>query len=64
MLSTVSAQLAKSQVEHEFEKFQVADDLVFESDFDRMVKRLPTKLPGHANLGGDHTGDKASGKTP
>lgn len=40
---TVSAQLAKSQAEAEFDKFRVADDLRFESDFDQMVKRLPAK---------------------
>lgn len=45
---TVSAQLAKNQAEQEFDKFRVADDERFESDFDRMVKRLPTKPPGKA----------------
>lgn len=44
----VSAQLAKSQAEQEFDKFRVVDDQRFESDFDRMVKRLPTKPPGKA----------------
>ena len=41
----VSAQLAKSQAEQEFEQFRVLDDQRFESDFDRMVKRLPGKPP-------------------
>ena len=41
----VSAQLAKSQAEREFDKFRVVDDQRFESDFDRMVKRLPGKPP-------------------
>ncbi|NDP40691.1 MAG: hypothetical protein GZ093_18485 [Rhodoferax sp.] len=44
----VSAQLAKSQAEQEFDKFRVVDDQRFESDFDRMVKRLPTRPSGKA----------------
>jgi hypothetical protein len=43
---TVSAQLAKSQAEHEFDKFRAEDDLRFESDFDQMLKQLPAKPPG------------------
>lgn len=42
----VSAQLAKTQAELEFDKFRSVDDQRFESDFDRMVKRLPSKAPG------------------
>ena len=41
----VSAQLAKSQAEQEFDQFRVLDDRRFESDFDLMVKRLPAKPP-------------------
>ena len=41
----VSAELAKSHAEQEFDKFRVLDDLHFESDFDRMVKQLPDKSP-------------------
>lgn len=41
----VSAQLAKSQAELEFEKFRVVDDQRFESDFDLMAKRLSVKPP-------------------
>lgn len=37
----VSAELAKQHAESEFAKFRVLDDARFESDFDRMVKRLP-----------------------
>ena len=37
----VSAELAKSQSEQEFDKFKVLDDLHFESDFDQMLKQLP-----------------------
>ena len=42
----VSAQLAKNQAEHEFDKFRVVDDQRFESDFDRMVKQLPVRPAG------------------
>lgn len=44
----VSAQLAKTQAEQEFDKFRIVDDQRFESDFDRMVERLPSKPPGRA----------------
>ena len=37
----VSAQLAKTHAETEFEKFRVLRDQHHESDFDRMVKQLP-----------------------
>jgi hypothetical protein len=43
---TVSAQLAKSQAEQEFDKFREVDDLRFESDFDQMLKQLPAKPLG------------------
>lgn len=42
----VSAELAKSHAEQEFGKFRVLDDQRFESDFDSMVKQLPTKPQG------------------
>ena len=42
----VSAELAKSHAEQEFGKFRVLDDQRFESDFDQMVKQLPTQTPG------------------
>jgi len=45
----VSAELAKAHAETEFDKFRVLDDQRFESDFDRMVKQLPTKPPGKAD---------------
>jgi hypothetical protein len=41
----VSAELAKAHAEEEFDKFRVIADRRFESDFDRMMKRLPTKKP-------------------
>lgn len=37
----ISAQLAKAHAEGEFEKFRIIDDRCFESDFDRMVRKLP-----------------------
>ncbi len=42
----VSAELAKAHAEQEFGKFRVLDDQRFESDFDQMVKQLPTQTPG------------------
>jgi hypothetical protein len=42
----VSAELAKAHAEQEFGKFRVLDDQHFESDFDQMVKQLPTRMPG------------------
>ncbi|TAN84306.1 MAG: hydroxyacid dehydrogenase [Gallionella sp.] len=41
----VSAELAKAHAEQEFGKFRVLDDQHFESDFDQMMKRLPSKTP-------------------
>jgi len=45
----VSAELAKSHAEQEFDKFRVLDDQYFESDFDRMVKQLPSRSPNRDN---------------
>ena len=42
----VSADLAKAHAEQEFDKFRVLDDQRFESDFDNMLKQLPTRTPG------------------
>ena len=36
----VSAELAKTHAESEFEKYRVVQDRLFESDFDRLVKQL------------------------
>lgn len=38
----VSAQIAKDHAEQEFIKFRVVDDRNYESDFDKMVKQLPS----------------------
>ncbi|MDO8413563.1 MAG: virulence RhuM family protein [Gallionellaceae bacterium] len=45
----VSAELAKAHAEQEFDKYRVLDDQRFESDFDRMVKQLPTRTSGKAD---------------
>jgi hypothetical protein len=37
----VTAELAKAHAESEFEKYRIVQDRLFESDFDRMLKRLP-----------------------
>lgn len=42
----VTAELARTHAEQEFEKFRRLDDSRFESDFDRMLKGLPAKKPG------------------
>jgi hypothetical protein len=39
----VSAEVAKAFAESEFEKYRIVQDRLFESDFDRMIKRLPEK---------------------
>lgn len=45
----MSAELAKVHAEQEFEKFRRQDDSAYESDFDRMVKQLPTRKSPKAN---------------
>jgi hypothetical protein len=39
----VTAELAKTHAESEFEKYRVVQDQQFESDFDRAIKKLPEK---------------------
>ena len=39
----VSAELAKAHAESEFEKYRIVQDRLFESDFDRMMKELPSE---------------------
>lgn len=39
----VSAEVAKAFAESEFEKYRVIQDRLFESDFDRAIKKLPPK---------------------
>lgn len=45
----VSAELAKTHAEQEFEKFRRLEDGRYESDFDRMVKQLLTRKSPKAN---------------
>jgi len=40
----VSAELAKTHAEQEFDKFRVMDDNQLESDFDQMIKRIPERI--------------------
>ncbi|MBE2203239.1 MAG: virulence RhuM family protein [Chthoniobacterales bacterium] len=39
----VTAELAKTHAESEFEKYRIVQDRLFESDFDRLIKKLPEK---------------------
>ena len=39
----VSAELAKAHAESEFERYRIVQDRLFESDFDRMMKELPSE---------------------
>jgi hypothetical protein len=39
----VTAELAKTHAESEFEKYRIVQDRLFESDFDRMITELPQK---------------------
>ena len=36
----VTAEIAKAHAETEFEKYRIVQDRLFESDFDREIKRL------------------------
>jgi len=40
----ITAQMAKEFAESEFEKFRIKQDLLFESDFDREIKRIENKI--------------------
>jgi len=42
----VTAQIAKEFAESEFEKYRIVQDRLFESDFDREIKRIQGKTPG------------------
>lgn len=39
----VTAELAKTHAESEFEKYRIVQDRLFESDFDRMITELPER---------------------
>jgi hypothetical protein len=42
----VTAQIAKEHAETEFEKYRIVQDRLFESDFDKMIKSLPSTNKG------------------
>jgi len=44
-LGTVSQAIAKSFAESEFEKYRIVQDRLFESDFDKMAKRIESERP-------------------
>jgi len=44
----VSAEVAKAFAESEFEKYRIVQDQLFESDFDRAIKKLPDQEDGKA----------------
>ena len=39
----VTAEIAQAHAESEFEKYRIVQDRLFESDFDRAIKKLPPK---------------------
>lgn len=39
----VTAEIAKTHAESEFEKYRITQDRLFESDFDRIIKQIPYK---------------------
>ena len=41
----VSAEIAKAHAESEFEKYRIAQDRLFESDFDRVLKQIESDIP-------------------
>jgi hypothetical protein len=46
----VTAEIAKAHAESEFEKYRIAQDRLFESDFDRMIKQIAAEhKPGGDN---------------
>ncbi|EAT59640.1 conserved hypothetical protein [Chlorobium ferrooxidans DSM 13031] len=40
----MTAEIAKTHVEREFEKYRIEQDRLFESDFDRMLKEITIEL--------------------
>jgi len=44
----VTAELAKTYAESEFEKYRIVQDRLFESDFDRVIKQIEAeRKPGN-----------------
>jgi len=44
----ISAQIAKEFAESEFEKYRIIQDRLFESDFDREIKKIEGKKRGNS----------------
>ena len=40
MAGTISAEIAKKHAETEFEKYRITQDKLFESDFDKYMRKL------------------------
>ena len=45
----ISAEVAKAHAESEFEKYRIIQDRLFESDFDRLTKRISQEGKGESN---------------
>jgi hypothetical protein len=41
----VTVEIARAHAESEFEKYRIIQDRLFESDFDRLLKLLPSSSP-------------------
>ncbi len=54
----VTAEIAKAHAESEFEKYRIVQDRLFESDFDRLLKRFEVEHPAKSG----RTGEKKKGK--
>lgn len=44
----ITAQIARDHAESEFEKYRIVQDLLFESDFDRLIKLPQKKKRNHS----------------
>ena len=44
-MGKVTAEIAKTYAESEFEKYRIVQDLLFESDFDRVIKQFEAGNP-------------------
>ena len=47
----VTAEIAKAHAESEFEKYRIVQDRLFESDFDRLLKKTESGDPANKNEG-------------
>ena len=46
----VSAELAKTHAESEYEKYRITQDRLFESDFDRLTKQIESSRTNHPEM--------------